>query len=181
MTYNDNDHQKYLQATIVPILKSSAFSTNCEEFREMVAALHQKHLGVVMDVVFNHTLGSGPETEKSRVAELLLKSGWWVSGDSGWQPAEVMSRESENQNCMAGSLFALRKVFPIWLICFKWVAQLPTRQGLKSILLVMSTPGHHHWFWSVHCFRHHCNHTKQQPWSVTARPCASTILVAMLQ
>ena len=49
----------------------------------MVAALHQKHLGVVMDVVFNHTLGSGPETEKSRVAELLLKSGWWVSGDSG--------------------------------------------------------------------------------------------------
>jgi len=40
-------------------------ASRIKEFREMVAALHQKRLGVVMDVVFNHTLGSGPETDKS--------------------------------------------------------------------------------------------------------------------
>jgi hypothetical protein len=31
----------------------------------MISALHKKKLGVVMDVVFNHTLGSGPENPKS--------------------------------------------------------------------------------------------------------------------
>lgn len=36
-----------------------------KEFREMISALHKKKLGVVMDVVFNHTLGSGPENPKS--------------------------------------------------------------------------------------------------------------------
>lgn len=34
----------------------------------MVAALHKKKLGVVMDVVFNHTLASGPENPKSLLA-----------------------------------------------------------------------------------------------------------------
>ena len=83
----------------------------------MVAALHQKRLGVVMDVVFNHTLGSGPETDKSRVAGFLSsRSGGsnervLAEGDGEKMAGEAMSRESKNQNCMAGSLFDLVQVF----------------------------------------------------------------------
>ncbi len=92
-------------------------TTRILEFREMVKALHTMGLGVVMDVVYNHTNASGPDSDKSVLDKIVPWYYHRLGIQSGAVEKSTCCENTATENTMMAKLMI--DTLAIWTEAYK--------------------------------------------------------------